>query len=512
MQENYTTDVEYPATYFHFQTPIVMSSVALLTGYEHRFPGSSFTYCDFGCGQGFTLCLLAACNPNAKFYGIDINADHIANVRRTVEQFDLHNITLINASFQHLTPEDLPDLDYAAITGVFSWLPESTRSNLVQYVAGRLKDGGLCFIHYLSMPGVGRTLGTTALTQLLSGQQAGDSAARATAAVSELCNVLEDNPELPFNKASPLTQEVLGRQLKKDPGALAHDILNRNLQPMWFHQVAQAFSQHGLGFVGHARPHMNAFGDIYKHIAAKPYNDFRKKYDDPVLREEMIGFLLDLPVRIDIFGKNLSKSNTDGVSDFSNLSIFSLVGARHGAARTQMKDGVSVDLFQPIYSEMLDAVAKSDQEAATIYDYCSQKYGAEKTRQALLHLYGANLITFGGQSNWALQGERAFSPSAFDKYVLFELLSQPGKAPVPSRLLASCIKLPHMERILLAVLVSNDPKSVWDIISRCDVMLRTLDKQAISDYETFSEMLPGTLEVFKTRRLPSLLRLGLLSL
>ena len=511
MNERYTTDVKYPTTYFHFQTPVIMSSVALLTGHAHRFPGSEFTYCDFGCGQGYMLSLLAACNPDAKFFGVDLNPAHIESAQKLVDQFGLDNVMLINADFEELKPDDLPDLDYAAITGVYSWLPMRVRARLIDYVSGRLKAGGLCFLHYLSMPGFGRTLATTALTQLLAEHQAGDSAARALAAVTELHDLLDCNPQLPFNKSSPETRATLKRHLKKDPGDLAHDILNRDLQPLWFHSVAKMLGEYGLAYIGHAVPNMNSFADLQPNGAINPYNDFCKNYDDPILREEMLGLLLDLPVRMDIFGKGFGVLAELEASCFSNFRAHSLVGPHHEITRRQINSHFLIDLLHPIYSEILEDLSEHSKEAAHVFEKCAQKHGASKARQALLHLVSINLIAFGAESGAPVVGEKHLNPSKFSKHVLFDQLSEPGMAPVPSVLLSSCIKVSHLDRVLFAVLLDNNPEDVWSRISQGTVQLRGSNNQPISDYDAFCKFLPGAMQVFKASRLPELLKLGILS-
>ncbi|MEO1240553.1 MAG: class I SAM-dependent methyltransferase [Pseudomonadota bacterium] len=511
MQQKYTTDVDYPSQYFHFQTPILMSAVAVLTGHAHSFPASGFTYCDFGCGKALTLCLLAACNPKGKFFGVDINTDHIASAQRLVEQVGLNNVTLIETDFHDLTQEDLPALDYAAVTGVLSWVPDKTRSNLLQYVASRLKSGGLAFIHYLSMPGLTKTLATTTLTQLLSNQSSGDSASRAVDAVTELQNILGKNPYLAFNQSSPQTRDALGQQLKMEPNYLAHDVLNRNLQPMWFHQVVDDLSQKGLEFVGNARPEMNAFGDLYQTSLTKPYHEFCKKYEDSILRQEMMGLLLNLSVRMDIFSKKPARTDAHKVSAFPNLRIISLAGRSHEAVRKSTTGHVSINMFEPVYNEIMAATAEHDEEAELIFEECARKYGAAETRRALLNLLAVNLITFGPHSSSASVGEQEFKPTEIDKYMLSEFLSESGQAPFPSKILGSCIRLSQLERILLTALITEDPKDVWEMVVRYRIKLRTVESREITSCDEFLKTLPAIMQSFQTQRLPELLRLGLLS-
>ncbi len=511
MNSTYTTDVDYPSMYFHEQTPILMSMIALLSGQVQNLSSSRFTYCDFGCGKGLTLNLLAACNPDGVFYGVDINPSHIASAKELAERTGLTNVTFIEANFDDLKPEDLPELDYATVTGIYSWLPVPTRKYLVSYIENRLKDSGLCFIHYLAMPGMNTSLVTTALTQLLAGQYEGPSPERAVRAFQELNNVIGSNPNLAFNQASPHVRSYITRHLQMDPNYVAHDILNRSQEVMWFHRVAQDFSESGLDFIGHARAGMNVFGDVYQQALTAPYKKFCEGNEDIILREEMLGLLLNLAVRMDIFGKKKSRQEQEIGAGFSNCYFHNLYGADHQSAREQLKPQVSIDLFQPIYNEILDSVAKGDVEAAKLYGDCSQKYGGAETRLALMQLIGAKLITFGRHSISAPAAERTLNPSAFDRFMLFDRMDNPRAAPLPSKVMGSCIQLSRMERILLAALIIDDAREIYALIRKHKISIGKRGGRAVENYDEFAIVLPTLMESFKQHRLPELLQRGLLN-
>jgi len=511
MNSTYTTDVDYPTMYFHEQTPILMSMIALLSGQVQNLSASRFTYCDFGCGKGLTLNLLAACNPDGEFYGVDINPSHIASAKELAERTGLTNVTFIEASFDDLKPEDLPELDYAAVTGIYSWLPTGTRTHLVSYIENRLKSSGLCFIHYLSMPGMSTTLVTTALTQLLASQYEGSSPERAVRAVRELDNALGSNPKLAFNQALPHVRPNLARHLQMDPNYVAHDILNRSQEVMWFHQVARDFSASGLDFIGHARASMNVFGDLYQTALTVPYNKFCEGHEDLILREEILGLLLNLSVRMDIFGKKQTFNEEDIGNGFSNFYFHNLFGEDHVEARKQLKGQISMDLFQPIYDDILEGVARGDVEAAKIYRGCSQKYGGAKTRLALMHLIGGKLITFGRHSISASTAERTLNPSQFDRFMLFDKMDNPRAAPLPSKVMGACVQLSRMERILLAALITDDAREIYALVVKHKITIGKRGGRAIGSYDEFASVLPILVESFREHRLPELLQRGLLN-
>ncbi len=56
----YITDVEYPSTYVDHQAPALLSYVAAVGGYRPPPPAEAYTYCELGCGNGFSTVLNAA--------------------------------------------------------------------------------------------------------------------------------------------------------------------------------------------------------------------------------------------------------------------------------------------------------------------------------------------------------------------------------------------------------------------------------------------------------------------
>ncbi|MEZ5914105.1 MAG: class I SAM-dependent methyltransferase [Parvularculaceae bacterium] len=222
MTSAYTRDVSFPATFSPQQAPIHISAVAALHGVRRDFKGR-FTYCDYGCGQGLTLALVAACYPEAQFFGVDMNSAHIETARAFASSCSIENVEFIEADFLSMNSGDLPLLDFAAVSGVYSWLPAEKRRRLACIIAGGLKDGGACALQYRCMPGSASRLTTDGLATFLAGRASGASSARIVSALSAVSHII-DAPDLAFNKVNPTAREHLKEQLAADPDYLAHDM------------------------------------------------------------------------------------------------------------------------------------------------------------------------------------------------------------------------------------------------------------------------------------------------
>jgi SAM-dependent methyltransferase len=147
-------DVVYPSNFYAYQTPAVLDYVAALGG---RAPpvarGEPFTYLDLGCGDGFTIVLLAAIYPGCRFVGVDLDARHVARGRLLAAAGALENVTLIEGDFADWRRLDLPRAHYVALHGVWAWISDAMRAALVELLADRLAPGGFAYLGYNALPG-----------------------------------------------------------------------------------------------------------------------------------------------------------------------------------------------------------------------------------------------------------------------------------------------------------------------------------------------------------------------
>ena len=55
------------------------------------------------------------------------------------------------AEFAHRA--DLPDFDYIALHGIWTWISDTNREVIIDFVRRKLKVGGVLYISYNTMPG-----------------------------------------------------------------------------------------------------------------------------------------------------------------------------------------------------------------------------------------------------------------------------------------------------------------------------------------------------------------------
>ena len=124
----YVTDTAYVAEFYGDHAPSHMNLVAASNGYRPRRLDTAFTWCDYGCGNGITANVLAGCYPHGTFYGVDFLPAHTRMAELLSMRGGLSNTAFIQKSFSALGEDEIPQLDFAVMHGVLSWIDDPTRA------------------------------------------------------------------------------------------------------------------------------------------------------------------------------------------------------------------------------------------------------------------------------------------------------------------------------------------------------------------------------------------------
>ena len=256
----YVTDVEYLPGFYAGQAPAMMDLACIMGGYEPAMrPGrnAEFTYCDIGCGQGDTVAALAAANPAGRFWGIDLMPSHIARAEDFRRAAELDNLTLIEADVAVLAATadpGLPQFDYIAMHGLFSWVSEEVRAGVVRFLDRFLRPGGVVYLGYNVLPGWADVIPTQKVLYEFAATRLGSSTDRVGLAIEFLGKMigagakgldsgmrerLFDDTEIP---------QLVARQRRY----FAHEFLNSNWAPRFHIDVARELAPARLEFAGAA--------------------------------------------------------------------------------------------------------------------------------------------------------------------------------------------------------------------------------------------------------------------
>ncbi|MFV3129439.1 class I SAM-dependent methyltransferase [Niveispirillum sp. KHB5.9] len=293
--DGYVTEIGYT---YSFHAELQPWSMAQALGDRSPIrPGERFDYCELGFGQGFSLALLAAANPQARFWGNDINPAHVAHARWLADGAGLSNLTVSPLGFADYADADLPGFDIVALHGVWSWVGPQQRAEIVAFLDRHLKPGGLVYLGYNVLPGWAQYLPLREL--MLAGARRGEGAlaARITGALG-LAERLRAQ-EAGYFRVNPTVATRLDALLDRPVDYLAHEYFNESWHPTYFTDLAASLAPAGLRLGAQARA-----GDRWEEgVLAQAILTAggRQAADDPDFAELLRDFLTNRPFRRDLF-------------------------------------------------------------------------------------------------------------------------------------------------------------------------------------------------------------------
>jgi len=300
----YVTDTAYVHDYCRVQTPPILSFAALCK--DVAAPGSlgePLSYCDLGCGQGFTANIIAATNPQIKVFAADFNPTHIANARGLAQAAGLTNIEFREADFAELLNDtSLPEFDIIALHGVYSWVSAENRRTIVAFIRKRLNSGGLVYISYDTMPG---WAGIAPLRRLMVQQHSVSPQASSQKALEQALALVDKLKDAGahFYKMYPYVAVQLERLRKLPSAYLAHELLTRDWQAFAFADVAAELAEAKLTYLGsaHLTDHVDRvnFTEEQQRLLAQIL--------DPSINESTRDMIVGRQFRRDVFVKGFTR-------------------------------------------------------------------------------------------------------------------------------------------------------------------------------------------------------------
>ena len=250
-QPSVALDILYPSGFYSYQTPAMLDYAAAINGVAPPVAaGAPFTYLDLGCGDGFTIILLAAIYPACRFIGVDFNPSHIAVGEKLARAGGIENVRFIEGGFEDWRDFDLPECDYIAMHGVYAWISEAARAALLALIAARLAPGGLLYVSYNANPGWASVAPLRQFFLDYTRDMAGDPVANVAATLRHLKELRDKGAG--YFAQNPAASGVLDEMAGKDIRYVAHEIYSPHWSPLPFSAVARQMREAGLAFAGSA--------------------------------------------------------------------------------------------------------------------------------------------------------------------------------------------------------------------------------------------------------------------
>ncbi|MFZ2725576.1 MAG: class I SAM-dependent methyltransferase [Methylococcaceae bacterium] len=242
----YVTDVGYTFGYYTELNPLRLKLAFLHAGLHFPKVGAA---CELGFGQGLSANLHAAASIT-RWTGTDFNPSQAAFAQELAEVSQA-NAQLFDQSFAQFNTSlnDQPEFDYIGLHGIWSWISNENRAVIVDFIARKLKVGGVLYISYNTQPGwanmspVRDLLARHAQVMGSAGQSIVSKVDNALAFVEQLFAV---NPS--YSRVNPQLAPRFKKITEQNRNYLAHEYFNQDWQPMLFSQMHHYLSAAKLQF------------------------------------------------------------------------------------------------------------------------------------------------------------------------------------------------------------------------------------------------------------------------
>jgi len=282
MKEIFSYDVmPYPSKFFLQTHPDRLAVLATMFGMT---PARVETcrVLELGCGNGSNLISHAYNLPEAKFVGVDLAENHIADARRGAEELNLQNTEFYRMDVMEMSAEKFGRFDYVIAHGLFSWVPDFVQAKTLALYREFLEENGVGYVSYNAYPGA-HTRRMVQKMMRYHVRKTDEPLEKVGKAVSFLAFLGEHATER--ETFAPVLQSELKRHFEHDAADIFHDDLSELNTAFYFHEFAELLRQNNLQYLAEAELH--AMGTQSLSAEAR---EFIEALDDPIEREQYLDF------------------------------------------------------------------------------------------------------------------------------------------------------------------------------------------------------------------------------
>jgi SAM-dependent methyltransferase len=269
--------VRYPGHAFPQTHPDRVAAIATLFALD-PVPPARCRMLEIGCGDGGNLLGMALTLPGASFVGFDVSGRAIGLAQARADELGLANVR-----FEEIGIEDFEapeaSFDYVVAHGVYSWVPDPVREQLLALCAHALSANGVSFVSYNALPGYRLR---QSLRELLALEVEGiDEPQERIAAARRLLARLSGEHE----PATAIGAEAAALAARSD-ALLFHDALADVNDAFRFSEFAQRAAGHGLRYLAEAD-----LRDLRTDTWPAGIRDALPSVDDVLRREQFLDYL-----------------------------------------------------------------------------------------------------------------------------------------------------------------------------------------------------------------------------
>jgi SAM-dependent methyltransferase len=233
----YVTDVNY--TYGYYGELNADRAVFALQSVGIK-PPTIRNACELGFGQGLSIAIHSATQPHVQWWGTDFNPSQAAFAQEMVAQAGTSAKLYDQAFAEFCTRDDLPEFEFIALHGIWTWISDENRAVVVDFVRRKLAVGGILYISYNTLPG---WAAAAPLRHLMKqhGDVMGSPSALVTQRIDGALDFMEQlfGVEPAYARNNALAVERFKGLKTQDRNYMAHEYMNRDWRPMYFAELAE---------------------------------------------------------------------------------------------------------------------------------------------------------------------------------------------------------------------------------------------------------------------------------
>ena len=290
----YVADIGYTYGYYSELNPLKMRAAFLNAGLVYPETG---TACELGFGQGISTNFHAAASL-VEWHGTDFNPSQAAFAQELAGVSGGRAFLHDQSFAEFCNRQDLPDFDYIALHGIWSWISNENRAVIVDFVRRKLKVGGVLYVSYNTMPGWASTVPMRELMLEHNNVMAAPGkqiVSRMDASLDFVSRLFEVAPA--FLNANPTVKSRFEAMKSANRSYLAHEYFNRDWAPMSFSAMAKWLEPAKLSFACSA----NLQHHLQFAILSAEQHKFLAEIDDPHFRETVFDFMVNQTFRRDFW-------------------------------------------------------------------------------------------------------------------------------------------------------------------------------------------------------------------
>lgn len=501
----YVADLDYTQGFYRELTPALLAFVAMAHAQAAPDVSGSLTYCELGCGRGFTANLLAAANPHIAFHANDFNPGHIVGARRLARAAGSDNIQFYDHSFaEFLDAPEVPDFDIIALHGIYSWISAENRAVIVEFLRRKLRPGGLVYVSYNCQPGWSLAAPLRHLMALHGQARGGPTAGRIEPALDFIQSLVDVNAG--YFRGQPSLVDRLAKLKGQPRNYLAHEYMNDDWTLFYHSDVAQEMSEAKLTFLASAH-----VLDSIDNITVTPEQGrLLAGIESAAFRETVRDYMVGQQFRRDVFVRGpLLQTSGDVTAAWDQMRV-ALTSAREDVPEKITVAQGDVALDPAVYGPILDALETGLKTCREVMDAVgTPPGGASHLRQVIAILIGAGHVQPCLPS--PPDETRVRRAEAFNAAVLNQARAHGELQALVSPVIGGGVSLNRFQQLFLLALCEGerDPSAFVGAILEAQGQSLVKDGQPLVTSAENQAELKIRYEQFVARDLPVLERLGI---